>query len=750
MSFLAAIFLSLCLGIFPAVSRGAMPAQAPAGAAYYRPDAQPLPAATAVDSSYASWDDAVVGMGVSYPFGNQDPKVTEGKETTNHELSLIQDFLLSRGQFSNLSGVPAARKEIWLTRYEIGDPRFVDMLIDAKRQGLVGKIHLITDLNEALEGNFTGNQMTDTDYGNARRKSGENAEAFERFRQAGFGRDGDFVLASPPLYRHDGDTETPLMHEKQLALIVRDGQGNPLAEIGGRPAGLVTFGTANAETHVERDGDPQNPPITRYNRVITVKDPKVVRWLLDHAAALETAFRQGKRIDEVESIAPVRIRYGNGDYTELAATDGRFNPNDRIVKLLLSGLRAGTQLGGTSHAFQKLVRRDAAFARLWNETKPGETVIDRINLSEFVFTDKHVLAALTELKRQRPELEIFGVFDGKFLSLHGAGFADALAGLPVVRHFGGMVAAMNSAGARANKLYGYLEGLRPGQGERSPDGIPVDMKLHHDKTAQVFYHRLIDGQPTEEQRARTWTGSWNLSGHIANAEVQIETDTSGKSAYASSIERSIRGVVEKKPENYRWLPEMTAKVTIADFIGQGARAIPNDAIERVMDTLGRGDFDAFEREILALRQVKSSLAESLQRSDDDVRANLDRLRTFFNWYLAKNREPSGRLAFPPTVLFLRSLTAIDLLNHPEVLHYDRVPAEDRPWLAIKLEQALDAMLYRAGMAQGEVRPQIEEAWKLLALPGAPPPPLPPEPARAPSPPRVMSGAGDCGPAFRAL
>src|SRR5439155_24954940 len=137
---------------------------------------------------------------------------------------------------------------------------------DAKEAG-VGQVQIVTDLNEAMIGSFRGTQKETSKFGKAEFRENASAERIKELRAAGFKfNDKRYGIFSHPLYKgkRDESTRVPLMHQKELYLVVENDQGEP-AEV------RSYYGSGNLSAS------------PRYNRLYTETDPQASRYGLAHA-----------------------------------------------------------------------------------------------------------------------------------------------------------------------------------------------------------------------------------------------------------------------------------------------------------------------------------------------------------------------------------------------------------------------------------------------------------------------------------
>jgi len=620
--------------------------------------AKPLPAPEMAASALPSVDDAVRRLYVSHRFAADGALVESGSDISDYELRALQEFREGNGAFAWAKAVPAKRREIWLLRYHLTDERIIEELAAAKSAGY-GQVFFVTDLNDALDAGLTEGDEPSTAFSKAAYRDSPLGRAIEKLRELGFRYNGKTAgIYSHPLYPRGGDDRVPLMHEKSLLLVTRGA--------GGKVERAVHIGgTANLAIHARAGA---GAAVTRYNRAIEVVDPAATQRELAHAEKLVEGFGAGKPIHEIESLKPLRITYPNGELMELAYSDGRFNPNDRIADLFDRAAKA-----------------------------PAELEIQRVILSHFVLTNGRVVKAMEAAMKAQPKFSVFGIFDDRFIDLRGFGLATGLDGFDILKPFGQVDFGVGEKIEDRTDLYGYQRGI-PGVGETDLDGPPTARHVWHDKTTVVLV------KEKGVQKGYVFTGSFNCSGNFHNAERQTMFVLRETSPLLKATIDSIINVVRDEPDYALPLPDAVMRNGVAALIGHSDLEIPLASNRLVVSHLRAKDFNRVENEIRRLAAIPTTLAKKVP--DGVVDERISAFRRFLDWH----GEEMPHVYLGDKDVGLRKLINIAvILATPEM-----APRQARDALRSALwdVRAPDDEELRAK--------RVEKAWALLGLGGQPP------------------------------
>ncbi|MFN9068183.1 MAG: hypothetical protein ACK5V3_13205, partial [Bdellovibrionales bacterium] len=332
---------------------------------------RPLPPIIDVASPLSSSD-----AGIEKMYVTAEP--VEIPDRLKGRLEFRQDFVAieveAMWEAIRNQSVPNSEKEIILVRYTMGDKRVDEVLIAAKKAGI--KTTVISDFNPIVKVDFQPEEKWTSDISRYKiPKGGDNHSSWlANLIDSGFqiGRD----IFSQPVYNSpDPEDRTPIMHEK--ATLIRVGKTNTLYK-----------GTGNLAA---------NP---RYNRVFKITDDLVIQEYYEHVQDLIKVYSEGKPTSEIPLKARKRIVYQDGTYHELAYTNGKLNPNNRIVEAITQN-------------------------RLIDGT-----------LSHFVITHRGFTEALEKAMETNKQSRLFVVADDRFAELKGWGLAAIFEGIKTVTQFG--------------------------------------------------------------------------------------------------------------------------------------------------------------------------------------------------------------------------------------------------------------------------------------------------------------------------
>ncbi|MFM8270575.1 MAG: phospholipase D-like domain-containing protein, partial [Pseudomonadota bacterium] len=379
-----------------------------------------------ITSQLQSADQAIKAIYVSADEKNTSaaiPNLVFKPDLVSVEVEAIQQLI-------DNSHVPDKEKEITLIRYTLGDSRVTQALIAAKKKGI--KVTLITDLNPVMKGDFSKIQGNVTAaFSKADLKDPEKSPGAKVIRDlldAGFEFKKDIL--SQPLYRPEQE-RIPIMHEK--ALLLREGDKK-----------TTLFGTANLA------------PNPRYNRIFRVEDPVFFDTYQNHLDSLSELYRKGKETSEIEPTKRTLIQYPDGTQMELAFTDGKYNPNNRIAQVLRNN------------------------------------TLEHIDLSHFVMTHRDFFQSLGEAISKNPQATGYAITDDRFSAIKGWGLSPALAGVDVVDPYNRKFTGLKPSDFGRIESFVYQRpAIDPETGkiriERSEEGPPASRHVWHDKTTLIDF-----------------------------------------------------------------------------------------------------------------------------------------------------------------------------------------------------------------------------------------------------------------------
>ncbi|MBI3552690.1 MAG: hypothetical protein HY077_09225 [Elusimicrobia bacterium] len=584
--------------------------------------ATPLPPAVEIPSALASLDDAVV-MGISHPYPGV-PAVDPGE-------NLAKDI----DAYIAFKGIKTEDKHFIIKYFEIGDAKVVDAIAKLKKAGI--KTYILTDFNQSMTGKFTASdkhangETHNTDFENGTYKDGNPGKALKRLREElGFeftridkktGQENKFVVVSGvPFFNPADKAEKPLMHDKGYF-----GLG-----MGGKAWDVAGNGTANMNaTQDGADGSKGG----RYNRVFRSLDPVANQVDWDHAMAEFKAYeeRTFSKGLPAELNVPKRVTYPNGEYREIAFTNGKQNPNDRKVAKLQRATQA---------LIDAKARRDKGDA----SAKPDFRIKEYI-LSEFVDTYTPEVDALRKWldammafygkDEMVKQATIYGVFDQQFISPAGFGEAAAFDGLAVLRPMGKSIFPFRTEYTKMMKLFGYIR-LLDGVKSIDPDKAPTTVHLWHDKTSMMKTEE-DDASGATHHWTYAWTRSLNNSNHFQSLESQDEYRMLADSKLAKQFEDSIKKVVENEP---KWAIDLD-KAIVIEVLAQITHHTRYDEgmlgyAEKTIDALIKKNYSVVENLITEIIALPTKHVRAV--NGDEVKKRVGEFIAFMNKYDEESKK----------------------------------------------------------------------------------------------------------------
>lgn len=631
-----------------------------------------------------------------YGYSAKDFDFNPGRFKTFAGASLIPfeiqsgiDFIDGKGIFS---GIPNDRKAIVSVRFGISGGYPVELLAHAKK----AKIHssvVITDLGPKVD--FSQVKFPDEKGRDGRKRPAETTAIRKReylnpktpegsaaieILDAGYefiapakGKKGvreiapgSFVLTGPALYNPEVIEIAPLMHHKEMFLIVLKDATKPLT-------------VENIETVYAQDGTGNwtNPHL---NWSYFSKFLPIGKYSVDHALRMYEAFtvsEQGKAtIADIDSPAPQRVVFPDGGYIETAYTDSQYEYNHRIIRFLQSAV----------------------------ETDPKLLKIDEVVLSHFVLTHNAGFKALFDAWKIH-RFKIRGLIDGKFVGVRNFGFAAALEDYFVDRPFGNPLPGGGQEFANDVELTVFLKEIE-GAKDIDPEGRPSHRNLQHGKTTAIKYQTRATAKGAWNQRVRIWRGSYNFSTHFANAERQDEIDTVPTDPFATVFLDSVRGVEKRAIEEGYGLPmeEAILVIVLGEFLGHSPMDIDFKSNRRLIEIFSADRIDppALKEAhglIMKMTEKASRLIEKYRVPIEEVKQRLESLENFVTWY---------------NETFLKSTdTEIKKFRMSvQTIVGAAIAITDNPFEA---RQALENALAKAGLSEKQVEYYLRKAWQSLGL-----------------------------------
>ncbi len=544
--------------------------------------ARNLPDPEVIKITSGSAENFLESMSLSHPAPELLSDTLELHENVNlndEEYSLIKDFIKSKGRFKDLV-VPPNQRKIVLVRYHVDIEEIADLLIEAKEAGF-SEVQLITDLNYSIVPKISGKQLFDAHPTPS--KVNQNSDAgrvVKKLLEAGFGfNNSKYGISGSPVFRKDDpDLITPIMHEKELLLIANEGGENQQI--------FTAFGTSNMS---------KGP---RYNRLFTTSDETFGLKVLEHARNLQTTFGKEETIENIPESLPQRLQFPDGTIVETAFNDGKFNPNDRIVKLL---------------------------ERSVSDSKNIE--IQEVVFSHFVFTHMNTFNAHKAAMKHNPNMKTFAIFDEKFVQPYSWGVSASYGGFFTQRPFGPSAFPPPKADMKNMEAYVYTRGI-PGIKDVNPSGPPVARNLWHDKTT------LVSTIENGKKWTYVFTGSFNLSGAHRNAEMQVMLKLPSSSKWVKAIKESIKGVKNSEKAFLMPIKNGAFRSWLAWYLNRSALDIPPIESNQIMREFHEGKIDRALERMAALSSHDSS----------ETSRRLAALKGYADWSMANlNKSPEFKL-----------------------------------------------------------------------------------------------------------
>jgi hypothetical protein len=618
-----------------------------------------LPEAKVVQSTLSTASDAVGQMWISHAYRAVNGSVVKESDLGDVTVGWLKDFIGSAGSFKTVS---KNHKGLVSDNYEQSLPDITKLLAMAGQSSQFDFVYHITDLNTDMTA--TGTERKDTDFAHATFKAGGGGQQVQMLLKAGFKFNGTRLdISSQPLWNKSGDEMAPIMHEKEWHAISNS-----------QSVGLL-LGTYNPTPH------------PRYNRLLEIMDPAIRQYMLEHALAMRDNFHNQGEIKNVKDFPPLHVDYRDGSFNEIAFTDGKYNPNERITNL-----------------FTKATQN------------PKDLQVEEVIYSHFVLTNQDEFDALKALMQAQDQFKVFGIFDGKFVGYRNPGLAAAFYGIEINRPFGKSIHGLGYKLRTRFDAYVYQRSStqnKPsddpytGASQVDPDGEPTDQHLWHDKTTMV---KVIENGV---RWTYIFTGSLNNSSHFANAENQLMTKILSGSALAQFFEASIKGTVALEPGFAVPMDKAMIRVAVADLIGHEVLEISLASLDMLFAAANNSDIDGFLKLVTLEASKKTRIVAKDRVGAADLATRLKRFKTFMDWYLGELKAEGSKYK----ASIYDYVDVVMLITSKNIF-----PGTVR--------STLETILYNPTLAQDPVKLEalVKTAWGMLVTvpySKAPPPTAPP-------------------------
>ena len=461
-------------------------------------------------------------------------------------------------------------KELTFIRYTMGDERIDQALIDARKAGI--PVQIVTDFNTSMNYDFQDGEKTTIDFKNAhiRSPNSPGGKSLSRLLAGGFkfGKD----LTSQPIYNTKVVERTPIMHEK--GLFTRAGKK------------FVSFiGTANGAPH------------SRVNRVLKFIDPAIYEAYAEHVSALVKNYAAGNETKELPQETRKVFEYADGTQIELAFTNGRDNPNQRALEPIKD--------------------------------------MERFILSEFAPTNRSVIVSgIGEQMKNDRSITGLQVTDDKFTTTFGYGVTLVLDNVDVNSPFSPLHGLGEGVARRVDAFIWQKQSFDASTGETifqtEDDGEPLDRELWHDKTMAIFTKttfatKILNGL----KKVFLYTGSFNLSNNVVNAENQLELQLPENSWIVRGTEYSIRQTIKQNPKYAIPYLDALLRNSMAKAFRLGVLDIQLSDVAALAEAVRSSDTNAIRQALIKIGDSPTHMRGAL--SKDEMQSRIDSLTDIMDW-----------------------------------------------------------------------------------------------------------------------
>lgn len=283
------------------------------------------------------------------------------------------------------------------------------------------------------------------------------------------------------------------------------------------------------------------------NRIYEVMLPELIKADHEHAIALADALRSTGKIGNIKDPNPPRtsFTFEDGSFIQLMYTNHTQNPFDREIELLQA-------------------------------IREGKFKARRIYRSHFQDVNGAVLEELRKTLDYDKDLELNFLYSDDAISPR-KGVAGAYFGIPVRSDLG--LHPGFYADTRGDRI--KVRVLRKGEAADKAQNDAYESKvLNHDKTT------LYVG----DEWTYIFTGSWNLSAHVENAEWQWLVKVPTQSPFAQYVINTIESTIRLHPDIVEDGMQTIVMKSITDYIGIESDSVPSETIRRIEDKLKTNSF----------------------------------------------------------------------------------------------------------------------------------------------------------------
>jgi hypothetical protein len=563
--------------------------------------------------SFTRAEDAVVLMG----FGADNiaiPPEFAGKLVAQSDLMKVELDFIAKALADKT--VPDSDKEMYEARYTLGDPRFDALMTQAHKQGVL-KL-MLSDSNPVMEGKLDAKvtKVAVLDQSQAKLKEKDSgAEAIQRMLDGGMKLGKDLVLQ--PFYNAEKVQRVPIMHLK-ITLI----------RVGKQKYSIIS--SMNAAPH------------QRVNRLMIYREPLMFDDAKAHMESLAEGFRKGKGTNELDAMPWTKYTYPGADASNKALqesltvrwTDGKYNPNLAIVDTLNTGSLVNWSMSEFAPTSKPVINAIG-------DAMKKDTNIRGLSITDDKFSTNYGWGVVSLLQN----ISIFG----QFQISHGFGedVANRVKGLVYQREAvdstGGMVAQTEEDGVPTNVVLDHEKAFAALSAVSSQNGTYVDLKgqkfkiTYKDADDTTGTYTIVDdsGKPVDGKAdplltSSLFMGSFNLSGNVANTEIQVEHKETSDSWTGKAVRFTFQQLIATQPEYVVPFLEAQLRENLAKAFKIGVNFVPRKLVQQFMTAQRANDTKGMIDAVTEISKIPSTISQPLSQAqkEDNVRKFSD----FMNWY----------------------------------------------------------------------------------------------------------------------
>lgn len=639
------------------------------------------------DKDFASVDDEIEAIHFNFPF--QLGEKPSGKVKSTLDLTALvaqsyRDFADGTGRFQKWHSIPANQKVLTICRYNLGDKRILEAILYAKKKGI--RIQIISDGNIYFQEkkDFAADQKYSSDFENAAYNDTVSAEVLQELLRNGFTLNADSA-ASIHL--------APLQNLALLKIGDIYHHKHDIFSVCTDASCKVTADALWQESSHNAVADKKGNPNPRVNMHIEHKSHIGAVYALDQAHAMAKVFNEGKPINaagEIEALQkPLELFYtgspskANATDTgsqSIAFTNGAFNPNYRIAKMIFESV-------GLDPNGEKLT------------APPADSVqrsLGKIWFLHFAPTYSRGFSAFKALRAGNPKSQIWTFCDGNFIDPMGFGLLPTMFGWMRLPPFGPPITfpfsrSLLNLPDGSPAITGYiLQAPNPNEPDREPEGAPLGKTVMHLKL--TIARVLENGVPW----IYVYSGSLNFSNHEENAELQIHY----RFPESSPIAQELISAVEQLPhvfKEYSIEPDIAIlRKVLERLLGQSIFDFEPKWVHEQIELARKQDFEQLKQNILQQAKRQTQVAKPLPY--ETIQERIEKVVGFRKWYMAQpyKYEP----VFPERLGLFVELILI---------------MERKPFPANQVKEVLKSLVWSSDATPTEIERRAQEAWQALKI-----------------------------------